>query len=68
MCCSQQLTIPAYFTLHQCGPSLIIALDHRAPSCAVWCAIGPYQKHRLHHQKLSSLTQIEENKNTKDFY
>ena len=37
----------AHFTLRQCGPSLIIALDHRAPSCAVWCATEPYQKHCL---------------------
>ena len=34
-----------YFTLYQHGPSTIITLGHRAPSCTIWCAIGPYQKH-----------------------
>ena len=29
--------------LHQCGPNLIITLGHRAPSCAIWYAIAPYQ-------------------------
>ena len=32
------------FTLRQHGPSVIITLSHRAPTCAIWCAIGPYQK------------------------
>ena len=45
VCCSHQLAIPAHFTLHQCGPNLIIALGHSATSCTTWCAIGPYQKH-----------------------
>ena len=31
--------------LRQCDPSLITLLGQRAPSCAIWCAIGPYQKH-----------------------
>ena len=41
------LTILAqfYFTLRQVGPSVIITLGHRAPSCTTWCAIGPYQIH-----------------------
>ena len=30
------------FTLHPHSPSVIIALGHRAPSCAIWCTIGPY--------------------------
>ena len=34
-----------YFTLRQVGPSVIITLGHRAPSCATWCTIGPYQIH-----------------------
>ena len=34
-----------YFTLRQVGPSVIITLGHRAPSCATWCAIEPYQIH-----------------------
>ena len=40
------LTILAHviLLLHQCGPSVIITLGHKAPSCAIWCAIGPYQK------------------------
>ena len=51
MLCSHQLplllAIPATFTLHHCGPSLILALGNKASSCASWCAIGPYQKHWL---------------------
>ena len=31
--------------LRHCGPGLITLLGQRAPSCAIWCAIGPYQKH-----------------------
>ena len=43
--CYYQLTILAHFsfTLHQCGPSLIVILDHKASSCAVWSTVGPYQ-------------------------
>ena len=29
--------------LHQCGPGPITLLGHRAPSCAIWRTIGPYQ-------------------------
>ena len=43
VCCSHQLTIAIQFTLRQYGPSLITTLGHRAPSCAIWCTIGPYQ-------------------------
>ena len=38
--CYYQLTILA----HLLCASLIITLGHRVPSCAVWSAIGPYQK------------------------
>ena len=41
----QQLTISAHYTLRHCGPSPTMAPGHKASSCAVWCAIGPYQKH-----------------------
>ena len=44
-CYQHQLTIPAHFTLCHCGPSLIMALRYEASLCAIWCAIGLYQKH-----------------------
>ena len=33
------------------GPSVIITLGYRAPSCAIWCTIGPYQKHWLMYER-----------------
>ena len=33
--------------MRNCGPSLIIALGHKASSCVIWHIIGPYPKHCL---------------------
>ena len=42
---STALTILAHVILPLCqyGPNVIITMGHRALSCAIWCATGPYQ-------------------------
>ena len=39
--------------------NLITTLDHRAPSCAIWCAIEPYQNYikSYHHSHPPSRVQ-----------
>ena len=46
-----QILAHVMLLLRQSGPNLIITLGHRAPSCAIWCAIGPYQKPWPSHNK-----------------
>ena len=35
--------------LRQSGSSLITLMGQRAPSCTIWSAVGPYQKHCAKH-------------------